>query len=178
MEYTKKQLLDFCTIEQQEVMNAWNGWDISNDNDSNKSNIECYFKKPKDRLDKKLHIGWAVCNPVWDWENCDYRVKPIQTILTKENEATIKQTFNSKLLSFNNGEFSKNNHSYELQCAIQCFYEIIMICDGITDKPYYEHLKEITNSPELIGRAHKTIAALKTEVLQVRSIIHDETIQK
>jgi hypothetical protein len=85
MEYTKKQLLEFCTIKQQEVMNAWNGWDNNNEGISNKSNIECYFKNPKHRLDKKLHKGWAICYPIWDWENCDYRVKSIRTILTSDN---------------------------------------------------------------------------------------------
>ena len=177
MEYTKKQLLDFCTTEQQEVMNAWNGWDGSNDDDSSKSNIECYFKNPKDRRNKKLHSGWEVGYPIWDWESCDYRVKPIPTILTKENEATIKQTFKSKLLSFNNGELNVN-FTYDTHLAIDRFYEMIILCQGIPSKPLYEQLNVINNSPELIARALKTIAILRTEFSQVREILHDETILK
>ena len=94
-----------------------------------------------------------------------------------ENKATMKQTFKSKLLSLNNGEFGMD-FTYESHLAIDCFYEMLILCKGIATKTLYKHLTDITNKPELMQRAHKSIATLKTGIQQVRSIIQDETIQK
>ena len=93
-----------------------------------------------------------------------------------QNEATIKQTFKSKLLSFNNGELNVN-FTYDTHLAIDRFYEMIILCQGIPSKPLYEQLNVINNSPELIARAFKTIVILRTEFQQVR-MLFDETIQK